>query len=153
MKINHLLALFSSSEKRRLCYRRVRPSVRLSVNQFSREPWDTQNQYFQHRSVYTSPGINPNLVRFWQLSSELHGKTMYNNIFHSGLYYESYYAVLGCTTAVLRVACSHTHTLAYGSDVNELGHTVWSRGCQHLATVTRRAGYYISSPIAYKLRA
>ena len=65
-----ILALFSSSEKRRLCYRRVCPSV----NQFSREPWDTQNQYFQHRSVYTSPGINPNLVRFWQLSSELHGK-------------------------------------------------------------------------------
>ena len=27
--INRFLALFSSSEKRRLCYRRVRPSVRL----------------------------------------------------------------------------------------------------------------------------
>ena len=32
-------------------------------------------------------------------------KTMYINIFQC--------------TAVLRVACSHTHTLAYGSDVNE----------------------------------
>ena len=30
-KFNDFLALFSSSEKRRLCYRRVRPSVRLSV--------------------------------------------------------------------------------------------------------------------------
>ena len=115
------------------------PSVCLSVNQFSREPWDTQNQYFQHRSVYTSPGINPNLVCFWQLSSELHGKTMCIIIYSTAY-----------STAVLRVACSHTHTLAYGSDVNELGHTVWSRGCQHLATVTRRAGYYIS--VAHSLQ-
>ena len=30
----------------------------------------------------------------------------------------------GCTS--IRVACSHTHTLAYGSDVNEVA--LWSRG-------------------------
>ena len=41
-------------------------SVCLSVNQFSREPWNTQNQYFHHRSVYTSPGNYLNLVYFWQ---------------------------------------------------------------------------------------
>ena len=36
------------------------------MHQFSREPWETQNQHFQHRSVYTFSGNNPNLVCCWQ---------------------------------------------------------------------------------------
>ena len=59
------------------------------------------------------------------------------------------------STAVLRVACSHTHTLAYGSDVNELGHTVgYEAEAANILPLLQDAPVIISvSPIAYKLRA
>ena len=105
-------------------------SVCLSVNQFSREPWDTQNQYFHHRSVYTSPRNYPNLVHFWQCVRikfvKNHDKTLKNEPpwrfhFHYTAYIAYIYilrpcACIHCIVYMYRIAAIATQ---WGQQLNE----------------------------------